>query len=55
VQAGLKSGRPLLLGSGMSPALIDEIEANVTEEVREAKTPVYLRIVEVYARKKHQL
>jgi hypothetical protein len=48
----MKSGRPLLLGSGMPEALLDEIEANARRELDEARTPHYIRCQYVYARKR---
>jgi len=49
----MKSARPLLLGSGVPEALVDELENNAVAELWEAQTPQYMRLQAVYARKKH--
>lgn len=51
-QAFLRGGRPLLLGSGMSPAEVDELEANSHRELDESKFSMLIRLQMVYARKK---
>ncbi|EGO31122.1 hypothetical protein SERLADRAFT_432780 [Serpula lacrymans var. lacrymans S7.9] len=51
--AFMSSGRPLLLGSGYSEALVDDIEAKARAELLEARTPSYVHVQNVYARKKH--
>ncbi|KAH8099720.1 S-adenosyl-L-methionine-dependent methyltransferase [Cristinia sonorae] len=48
----LKSGRPLLLGSGIPEQLVDRVESNTMEELQNAKTQLYLLIEDVYARKR---
>lgn len=52
-QAFLKSGRPLLLGHGISPELVDALEQNAYTELDEAVVPLYVLIQNVYARKRH--
>ena len=49
----MRSGRPLLLGSGMPEALLNQIEQNAIRELMEARTPVYIRCQYVYATRKH--
>ena len=49
----MKSGRPLLLGNGLSEDFVDRLENNAVAELDEAATPVYVCIQNVYARKKH--
>ncbi|EGO05269.1 hypothetical protein SERLA73DRAFT_149454 [Serpula lacrymans var. lacrymans S7.3] len=53
ILAFMSSGRPLLLGSGYSEALVDDIEAKARAELLEARTPSYVHVQNVYARKKH--
>jgi len=50
--AFLKSGRPLLLGSGLSEEIVAEIESNVIEEMHSKDTTQFSRLQCVYARKK---
>jgi len=50
--AFLKSGRPLLLGSGVPEAVVDELQRNATTELKEASSPEYIRLQRIYARKK---
>lgn len=52
VQAFMKSGRPLLLASGLSEAYVDELEANCRIELDEAKTHHYIVLEQVYARRR---
>ncbi|KAF8899162.1 hypothetical protein BD779DRAFT_1487304 [Infundibulicybe gibba] len=52
ILAFLKSGRPLLLGSGLSEAIVDELEANASKELMEAKLQQFIRLQCVYAQKK---
>ncbi|OCH88758.1 S-adenosyl-L-methionine-dependent methyltransferase [Obba rivulosa] len=52
ILAFLKSGRPLLLSSGMDEAVVNEVEANACRELLEARTPSYILVEKVYARKK---
>ncbi|KZP28967.1 S-adenosyl-L-methionine-dependent methyltransferase [Athelia psychrophila] len=48
----LKSGRPLLLASGLSAAYVDELEDGCRKELDEAKTPHYMVLEQVYARRR---
>ncbi|KAJ7687416.1 hypothetical protein B0H17DRAFT_1070141 [Mycena rosella] len=48
----LKSGRPLLLGSGVPEHIVDELQGNAERELRSAARPQYIRVQSVYARKK---
>ncbi|TFK77503.1 S-adenosyl-L-methionine-dependent methyltransferase [Pluteus cervinus] len=52
--AFLKSGRPLLLGNGLPEELVDELELNATAELMAAQYPHYVRLQDVYARKRRQ-
>ncbi|KAI0001769.1 hypothetical protein BJV77DRAFT_969568 [Russula vinacea] len=52
IQAFLRSGRPLLLGSGLSESLVDELEHRAHLELKEARTVSYIRVERVYARKR---
>jgi len=52
VLAIIKSGRPLLLGHGVSPAVLKELEGNAQKELAEAEVTCYSRIVVVTGRKK---
>jgi len=49
----LKSGRPLLLGSGLDEALVNELEACARDELAETRRASYIRVQTVYARKRH--
>jgi len=49
--AFLSSGRPLLLGAGIQEQLVNEVESRAREELLEARTPLYILIESVYARK----
>jgi hypothetical protein len=51
-QAILKSGRPLILGSGVSPADLKVLEENTRKELAEAEVASYSAMVVVTARKK---
>ena len=53
LQAIIKSARPLLLGHGVPPALLKELEENAQRELEEAKVACYTKMVVVTARKKH--
>ncbi|KAG7445072.1 S-adenosyl-L-methionine-dependent methyltransferase [Guyanagaster necrorhizus] len=55
IQVFLKSGRPLLLGSGVSEQLVNELQANAHKELTEDNTRHYIRVQSVYARKRHRL
>ncbi|KAH9081815.1 hypothetical protein EDB83DRAFT_2310143 [Lactarius deliciosus] len=48
----LRSGRPLLLGSGLPESLVDELQQHTHLELKEARTVSYIRLERVYARKK---
>ncbi|KAJ7492216.1 hypothetical protein FB451DRAFT_1551624 [Mycena latifolia] len=48
----LKSGRPLLLGSGVPEQIVDELQINAELELRSAARPQYIRVQSVYCRKK---
>lgn len=50
--AFLRSGRLLLLSSGMPEDVVDRLQENATRELMEAKIPVMARIRNVYARRK---
>ncbi|KAL4077513.1 S-adenosyl-L-methionine-dependent methyltransferase [Scleroderma citrinum] len=52
-QAFMKSGRPLLLGYGLSEEFVDTMQQRAYEELDEAKIPLYAHITNVYARKRH--
>ncbi|KAH9920205.1 uncharacterized protein BXZ73DRAFT_91944 [Epithele typhae] len=54
ILAFLKSGRPLLLSSDLNPDLVAEIEADAERELLEAKAHTYIRVQNVYARRKAQ-
>ncbi|TFY63310.1 hypothetical protein EVJ58_g3330 [Rhodofomes roseus] len=41
--------RPLLLGSGLSEEVVDEVEENARVELLEARTQTYIRVENVYA------
>ncbi|KAI0050631.1 hypothetical protein FA95DRAFT_1603452 [Auriscalpium vulgare] len=47
----LASGRPLLLGSGLAESLVDQLQDNARQELKEARTVTYVRLENVYARK----
>lgn len=51
-QAFLKSGRPLLLGSGVPEAVVDELQSGATRELVDATLRQWIRLQRVYARKK---
>ncbi|KAH8986450.1 hypothetical protein EDB92DRAFT_1801899 [Lactarius akahatsu] len=50
--AFLRSGRPLLLGSGLPEPLVDELQQRTHLELQEARTVSYIRVERVYARKR---
>jgi len=52
-QAFVKSGRPMLLSSGLRESLVDELEVNTMRELMDAKLPQYLKMQVVHALKKH--
>lgn len=51
IQAFLKSGRPLLLGSGLPEDVVNELEMNAERELLEARYPHYIRLQSVHGRK----
>lgn len=51
-KAFLRSGRPLLLSHGIPESVVDELEQHSLQEVHEAKLPFYIRLWNVYARKR---
>ncbi|KAJ3936395.1 MAG: hypothetical protein NXY57DRAFT_957277 [Lentinula lateritia] len=52
ILAFLKSGRPLLLGSGVPEDLVNELEANAVKELHSGRARHYIRLQCVHARKK---
>jgi hypothetical protein len=52
ILAFLRSGRPLLLGSGLPESLVDELQHRAQSELVEARTVSYIRLERVYARKR---
>ncbi|KAJ7651499.1 hypothetical protein DFH06DRAFT_1187109 [Mycena polygramma] len=48
----LKSGRPLLLGSGVPEPIVDELQVNAEREVRSSSRAQYIRCQSVHCRKK---
>jgi hypothetical protein len=48
----MTSARPLLLGSSLSQAFVEELEQNTILELMEAKIPYCSRVVSLQARKK---
>jgi hypothetical protein len=50
LQQFLQSGRPLLLGNGLSENFIDELAQRCLWEVEEERTPYYILLEHVYAR-----
>ncbi|KZT72959.1 hypothetical protein DAEQUDRAFT_722595 [Daedalea quercina L-15889] len=52
ILAFLRSGRPLLLGSGLAEHVVDEVEENARRELMEARTRTYIRVENVYALKR---
>ncbi|KAK0481523.1 S-adenosyl-L-methionine-dependent methyltransferase [Armillaria novae-zelandiae] len=48
----LKSGRPLLLGSGVPEQIVNELETNAYKELMEGNTRHYIRVQCVYAHKR---
>ncbi|KAF8559931.1 S-adenosyl-L-methionine-dependent methyltransferase [Imleria badia] len=53
IKTFFRSGRPLLLGHGLSAEFIDALERNACAELDEAVTPLYVLIQNVYARRRH--
>ncbi|KAF8665361.1 hypothetical protein AX16_000380 [Volvariella volvacea WC 439] len=52
ILAFLRSGRPLLLGSGLSETFVNELEHNAARETVSAQLPLFIRLQNVYARKR---
>ncbi|KAI0756516.1 hypothetical protein C8Q80DRAFT_1129062 [Daedaleopsis nitida] len=52
ILAFLKSGRPLLLGNEVDYETVQELESNAERELKEGKVPTYVRVQNVYARRK---
>ncbi|KAG2022762.1 hypothetical protein CC2G_000487 [Coprinopsis cinerea AmutBmut pab1-1] len=52
ILAFIKSGRPLLLSRGHPHDTIDFLSQKASEELMEAKQPGYIRVQNVYARRK---
>jgi len=52
ILAFLKSGRPLLLGSGLSETLVDGLEQEARTELLESRLPYWIRIEEVFGLKR---
>jgi len=52
-KAFLKSGRPLLLGSGISEEIVNQLQHHASLEIKAASRPEYIRLQRTYARKKH--
>ncbi|KAI0308063.1 S-adenosyl-L-methionine-dependent methyltransferase [Multifurca ochricompacta] len=52
ILAFLRSGRPLLLGSGLPESLVDELQDRAHFELIEARTASFIRVERVYARKR---
>ncbi|KAJ8494525.1 hypothetical protein ONZ51_g2288 [Trametes cubensis] len=52
ILAFLKSGRPLLLSNGLDIAMVDELEANAERELIDAGAQTYIRVQNVYARRR---
>ena len=51
-KAFLKSGRPLLLGSGVLEEVVNHLQHHASLEIKAASTPGYVRVQRTYARKK---
>ncbi|KAF9486357.1 S-adenosyl-L-methionine-dependent methyltransferase [Pholiota conissans] len=52
IKAFIGAGRPLLLGSGLTEEMMNELEANCMRELEERKITQYTRLQCVYARRK---
>jgi hypothetical protein len=48
----MQSAKPLLLGSGMPEALYYELERNARKELADAKTPGYIKLKYLFARRR---
>lgn len=52
LQTFLKSGRPLLLGTGVPEDTVDELEVNAERELKSASRLQYIRCQSIYCHKK---
>ncbi|GJE88807.1 methyltransferase domain-containing protein [Phanerochaete sordida] len=52
ILAFLKSGRPLLLGTGVPEQILNPLEEEAERELMEARVPTYVRIQNVYGRRR---
>ncbi|EKM61450.1 uncharacterized protein PHACADRAFT_248069 [Phanerochaete carnosa HHB-10118-sp] len=52
ILAFLLSGRPLLLGTGVPEQILDPLEEAARQELLEGRVPGYIRVEQVYARKR---
>jgi hypothetical protein len=52
-KAFLSGARPLLLESGLSIEFVDVLESHERHELEHIQNPCYVRVQQVYARKKH--
>ncbi|KIP11739.1 hypothetical protein PHLGIDRAFT_63365 [Phlebiopsis gigantea 11061_1 CR5-6] len=52
ILAFLKSGRPLLLGTGVPEQILDDLEDRARNELIEGRVPGYILVENVYARKR---
>ncbi|KAL5494784.1 hypothetical protein ACEPAI_246 [Sanghuangporus weigelae] len=50
----MRSARPLLLSTGVPEIVADQLTIKASRELREARTPLYIRAQKVYARKKER-
>lgn len=50
----MKSGRPLILGTGVPEDVLDVVERDASRELLENRVPGYIRVEGVYGRKKAQ-
>ncbi len=48
----MKAGRPLLLGTGFPEHVVNIVEEQARAELLEARTPLYLLVENVYARRR---
>lgn len=52
-QEFLNSGRPLLLKCGLNADYVDDLIGKAKKELKDAKTPAYIMLDTLYARKRH--
>ena len=50
----MRSARPLLIGTGVPQHLVDDLTEKASQEIREARSPLYILAQNVYARKKEK-